>query len=239
MPVGLVSLLVGVAAVVWYMSASQFPPPALQVVNTPGESRSTCKGSLSFPGRSISINEASKPAGWYFPKGTFDDGWQNQDAGVNEWYGKFLKAAGEQSLITDHDENLEIYRFLWLRSFHHPVMIRVVRDGYFFNLVSVELSGAGGYEPGRKWATAKMTISQDDWCAFISLLEKASFWSMESTRTDEIGNDGAQWILEGMRKGRYHLVDRWSPRNGDYREACLFLIKLTGRDERVAGNDLY
>ena len=31
----------------------------------------------------------------------------------------------------------------------------------------------------------------------------------------EVHLDGAQWILEGVRNGKYHVVDRWSPEKGD------------------------
>lgn len=158
---------------------------------------------------------------------------------MNAWYGKFLRAMDEQSLLKAQDENVEVYRFLWLRSFHHPVMLRIVRDGYSFKLTSVELNGAGGYDPGTRWSTAKFHIEQEEWCEFMSLLEKASFWSMETYRRDDIGFDGSRWVLEGVRQGRYHIVDRWTPREGDYREACLFLLKLSGRDQKALGNELY
>jgi len=39
--------------------------------------------------------------------------------------------------------------------------------------------------------------------------------------------DGDEWVLEGVRDGRYHVVARVSPRNGTYREACLYLLSLS------------
>jgi hypothetical protein len=39
--------------------------------------------------------------------------------------------------------------------------------------------------------------------------------------------DGAEWILEGARDGRYHVVARLSPQDGTYREACLYLLNLS------------
>jgi hypothetical protein len=41
------------------------------------------------------------------------------------------------------------------------------------------------------------------------------------------GFDGAQWILEGVKDQKYHVVDRWTPRDGAFREACLYLLKLS------------
>jgi hypothetical protein len=38
--------------------------------------------------------------------------------------------------------------------------------------------------------------------------------------------DGAQWVLEGVRLGTYHVVDRWSSRGIPYRGAVLRLLEL-------------
>lgn len=46
------------------------------------------------------------------------------------------------------------------------------------------------------------------------------------------GDDGAQWIVEGVRSKRYHVIDRWSPKD-NYRLACLYLLKLS----RIRVND--
>ena len=59
------------------------------------------------------------------------------------------------------------------------------------------------------------------------------------TEDSRLGNDGAQWILEGMKDGRYHVVDRWSPDGGDYRAACLHLLKLSGLGVNPKGVDVY
>lgn len=169
----------------------------------------------------------------FFPVNAF--GGREADKTFNLWYGKHLRAMNERSLLDNWDS--EVYRFLWLRTFDHPVVVRVQRNG--LNLVSVELNGAGGYEPGTRWRKDNVAISQDDWRSFTALLEKASFWSMETNSPDDIGRDGSQWVLEGLRGGRYHIVDRWTPVSGDYREACLFLLKLSGREPSSLGQDLY
>ena len=39
--------------------------------------------------------------------------------------------------------------------------------------------------------------------------------------------DGAQWVLEGTRNGRYHVVDRWSPTGTEYEQLCKFLMELS------------
>jgi hypothetical protein len=57
-------------------------------------------------------------------------------------------------------------------------------------------------------------------------LEKADFWNMTPNELPR-GLDGANWIIEGAKKGKYHIVDRWSPEDGPFREAALYLINLS------------
>jgi hypothetical protein len=193
----------------------------------------------NFPGRSQRISELTWRKNEYFPKGAFDDGWENNDDSANKWYGRYLRTMKEASLLNTPDENYEEYRFLWLRTFDHPVAVRIEREGrYSFRIVSEELDGRGGYDPGKILRTDNLTISREEWCEFISLLEQARFWT-EPTDIDRGGNDGAQWILEGVKSNRYHIVDRWSPENGNFREACIYLLKLSGRDIGKLGTELY
>ena len=35
-------------------------------------------------------------------------------------------------------------------------------------------------------------------------------------------------MLEGVKGGRYHVVDRWSPDGGPFRKAMLDLVALAG-----------
>ena len=52
-------------------------------------------------------------------------------------------------------------------------------------------------------------------------------------------NTWREWILEGVSEGRYHAVDRWTPRDGDFREACIYLLELAGVETDTLGNDFY
>lgn len=221
----------------WFNERSE--PEEVSALPEPLQAKSEtvdCKESLSYPGRSRSISESRKYKNGLFPVGAFDDGWQNSDAGLNDWYGKFLRVMDEKSLLDRADDSTEIYRFLWLRTFDHPVSVRLERNGYSFKLISVELNGAGGYEPGRKWRTDNVSVSEKEWCEFMSLLETASFWSQPTTTRDDNGTDGSQWVLEGVRRNRYHVIDRWTPSDGEYRAACIYLLKLSGRDPEKMGN---
>jgi len=134
----------------------------------------------------------------------------------------------------------ESYRFLWLRTFHHPVSARldVAGDGAGELVVKV-LSGAGGYNPGHLIQNRRIKVSKESVDHFLELLNKADFWNVPTEpELGGVGCDGAQWIIEAAKGGRYHVVDRWSPEEGPYRMAGLFLaINLGGLNPRY--NEVY
>jgi hypothetical protein len=188
-----------------------------------------------FPGLSREIKEL--PTHVYFPRGTFYPK-PEQEKFIVEWYSKYLRGMGEVSLCSLADSEAESYRFLWLRSFHRPVAVRVWRssDGYFLNVK--ELSGAGGYEPGTLITNRTRQLTNPEWDYFVNLLERSCYWQL-AAEADESGFDGAQWILEGTKGGRYHLVDRWSPQDGDFRAACFELLKLANLSIDLESEDVY
>jgi hypothetical protein len=60
-------------------------------------------------------------------------------------------------------------------------------------------------------------------------LNHVAFWKMPTRPPEpELGLDGAQWIIEGRRAAQYHVVDRWTPKKGSYRDAGLHFLQLSG-----------
>ena len=168
-----------------------------------------------------------------FPEGAFsDDPMQNSRL---LWYSKHLAAMGEPNLLEFAEEGTESYRFLWLRTYHSPVAIRLQRTGQSATLVGKRLDGAGGYDPGSLIEDVTIEVEGGDWNEFIRLLEEAGYWRAATTEVDSRGVNGARWILEAVKGGRYHVVDRWSPsetrsleEDSRLREACLHLLRLSG-----------
>jgi hypothetical protein len=163
----------------------------------------------------------------YFAVGTFNPdfpvvGTFDHDLFFREWYSKHLVAMEEPSLYCGVLEDAETYRFLWLRTFHNPVAVRVFRRGYDYGLDAVILDGAGGYDPGHVSRRVTRALSRDEWQTVIAGLEGVQFWQMATSRY-EFGFDGAEWIVEARRDGRYHIVDRWSGSDGLERVGRLFL----------------
>jgi hypothetical protein len=42
-------------------------------------------------------------------------------------------------------------------------------------------------------------------------VKHARFWEVSTRDGNRDGLDGAAWIVEGVKQGRYHIIDHWSP----------------------------
>lgn len=181
-------------------------------------------GDDCFPGKSKEFIATS--ASSYFPRGLLSQNeWSDQFR--TEWYSKHLRAMKEPPLAFPDEQVRESYRFVWLRSFHHPVAVRLWKTETDQFITVNELSGAGGYEPGSSILKTQRRLSQDEWDGFRRVLEYSCYWEQPTDDPKDAGFDGARWLLEGSREGRYHAVDRWTPTSGSFREACLYMLKLS------------
>lgn len=159
----------------------------------------------------------------YFPKG------------AERWYPKHLKAMKEPSLYQQStNKTVEQYRFLWLRTFHKPIAVRISKTDAGMTLRVIRLSGAGGYEPGRIEHDESFSLTADQWADFLKLLDKTSFWDLPTAEKNIGGTDGSRWILEGQTAGKYHVVDRWTPGGNQdmesYVACCRYLLKLSKQE---------
>ena len=167
--------------------------------------------SLSIPGHAQ-----------FFPKSSLGLGGDDFKA---KWYSTQLRALHEPSLYTlATNRKAESYRFLWLRTFHHPIAVRMYlqADGSWIMVTKVA-SGAGGYSPGTLTANTSRQITAQEVQSFRSKVESDGFWNSPNPIDDQAGTDGSQWIIEGVKAGRYLVVDRWMPKNGPARDLGLFL----------------
>src|SRR5690349_15429772 len=78
----------------------------------------------------------------FFPVGTFrvssDRG--DTDSHQRNWYSKHLRAMSEPSLSSGNYTG-DVYRFLWLRTWGRPIVVRVESDAHAWLLTAVELDG--------------------------------------------------------------------------------------------------
>lgn len=128
---------------------------------------------------------------------------------VNKWYSEMLFALHEP-VLSNYNGDKEIYRFTWLRTFHHPVAIRIEKQNDAIKLFTKVCNGAGGYRPGKLIFDSSFDIESDIFNLLVKKVDENKFWQME-TEIPNGGMDGAEWILEVVRNNKYHIVTRWSP----------------------------
>jgi hypothetical protein len=78
-------------------------------------------------------------------------------------------------------------------------------------------SGAGGYQPGKLTENTSRSLTREETSKFLEQVKDVGFWALPSDEKT-LGFDGAQWIIEGVKDGKYHVVDRWSPKKGPIHE---------------------
>jgi hypothetical protein len=168
----------------------------------------------------------------FFPANSTNDvSIEGVSAFEEQWYGESLRRMHEPSLLRLANEtNAVSYRFLILPTWGNPIAVRIEREIDGYHLHARRLSGMGGYEAGTLAEQKDLLLTKRQAKRFEKLLSTTKF-SKLATNDETRGFDGEQWILEGVTKGRYHLVVRWSAtddvkerRLTDFVRLCRFLI---------------
>ncbi len=185
----------------------------------------------------------------YFPSGIFSELPQRDHFRAN-WFGQTLSALSEPSLFELRtDKGAQVYRFLWLPSFHRPISVRLaIRPDGSGSVIARSVDKHAGLLTKEKRDSGKLVldtasiVSKAEVQEVLNQLQSLKFWSM-TTKEDSTGMDGAEWVLEGVKGGEYHVVDRWSPElyenraasNKEFAILCRSFLKLAG----VEVKDLY
>jgi len=181
----------------------------------------------------------------YFPTGVFDTSTHTLRG---TWYSRTLAALGEPSLFDLRaDKSVQAYRFLWLPSFHRPISVRLtINSDGSGSLVTRRVDRHMGLLTKPRSDTGKLILDATGKASKAEVekvrnqLESIKFWSMTTEESPEgfqdarpgyhavpvVKADGAGWILEGLRDGEYHVVDRQSPENDSYSRLCRYLLQL-------------
>lgn len=67
------------------------------------------------------------------------------------------------------------------------------------------------------------------WNELVKIINDNSFYDM-STAEGSFGLDGHHFLLETHTKNGYYVVDRWSPKDGNFKTIVDFIIGLTDRE---------
>jgi len=86
-------------------------------------------------------------------------------------------------------------------------------------------TGAGGYAAGQLARSDTYALTREKTTWFLGKIEENKFWELPTVDRSRMGTDGAAWVIEGVKDGRYHIVDRWSPDNGPVRVIGLLMLQ--------------
>jgi hypothetical protein len=107
----------------------------------------------------------------------------------------------------------EWYRFIWVPTFDHPVFLRVdIESDDTAILLTQVWSGQGGYTWGKSMKNTRRLKSDEQSELFESLAD-IGFWTLPSQferPPNEVVLDGTDWLIEGVRDGKCHVVTRYS-----------------------------
>jgi hypothetical protein len=147
----------------------------------------------------------------YFVPGTFD-------SILETWFSAELRMLEEPSLLRLSEETKsESYRFLWLRTFNQPIVVRldIMSDGTG-TITSKVANGEAGFPYTSKTLSRSVSrpVPRTQVQSFLRQVTELGFWSLPTTlKGDQTGNDGSEWIIEGLKDGKYHVVERWCADN--------------------------
>ncbi|WP_428149087.1 hypothetical protein [Brevundimonas sp.] len=157
-----------------------------------------------------------------------------QDEFYGEWFGGELADFQEPSLYHRPITALRSVRFLWLRSFHDPIVVRIddLPDGSKQLTAKRRPGGAGFTEDGTPSIAAERvrrmgTLEIDQ---FETAFREAALLDQPDAGCS-CCVDGAQWIIEVSDPERGYRYRRYqSPEEGIEREVGLAMLKLTSWD---------
>ncbi|WP_218821544.1 hypothetical protein, partial [Sphingobium sp. Z007] len=158
------------------------------------------------------------------------------DAGTLASYAAFLAAAKEPVLYVGGGEaaveGKRVVRFLWLRTFHPPIIVRIdFRRDKPPRLVAKRLTGIGSYEVGKVDLTIDRALDDVEADRVKALLAQDDMFTSASPSCGPPGTDGAQWMVGVIDAEGYHFTRAWSPRDGKVREIGLALLALAGWED--------
>lgn len=161
----------------------------------------------------------------YFPPQTFTG--RAGDFRLH-WYSRELYALEETPLWPPASGGEHTYRITVLPSFSVPesVTLTILADGSG----QIEFRATDSRRLHLRVDNTS-AISRQQVTDFTALLNRVQFWQ-SPTESPRLGFDGAEWILEGVQNGSYHVVDRWCPSKTPFGEAGQILFDLTGHKSR-------
>src|SRR5579863_4673922 len=149
---------------------------------------------------------------WHFPDSMFGGSWNSRE----------LPSLGEEPLWPMAPGTASAFRIIVLPClFGGPEIasLTISPDGtgrIRFRAMNFQL---------KQTTNKSYTLDAQKVAKFLAALERTEFCKMPKEYYRH-GFDGAEWILEGVQNGTYHVVERWCPDNTPFRQVARDLFKL-------------
>ena len=132
---------------------------------------------------------------------------------ANDWYSQELYALDEEAL---YGSKGHIYRLSCYPAFDDTVVVRVeIRDDGAADVYYKASDGIASQGDGNGVAdSGESTLGKDETRDFLMLLDDVDYWNLPM-EIDSLGLDGHEIVIEGVKDGEYHIVDRWTPEEDD------------------------
>jgi len=164
----------------------------------------------------------------FYPKSETDNDMSDEHMTVH------LRALKEPSLwkLSQKDATARAYRFLWLASNEHPVCVRVTKAGDAVSLRVSRHDGWPGFIAGKLNLERTEKLSLKQWERLDELVGKSKFWTAPASVQESRGiADGDGLLVEGIKAGTYHVIDRAGPVTGEaYTNIGRYLLELARSD---------
>lgn len=142
----------------------------------------------------------------------------------DQWYSKQLAALGEQNLKSYH----HAYRFTYIPSFSAPFTVRIeIADEGTSDLTFTCSDDVISPNGGDIFKTFQVVLDNGQTNKLLAAMQDSGFWDMP-TKDERIGLDGSEWIIEGVKDGTYHIVNRWTPEKGPIYDLGNTFVRLCG-----------
>lgn len=148
-----------------------------------------------------------------------------------EWYSEHLLALHEEALPewAQAANVSEGYRFSILPSLGADMTMRIWQTAGTLYAAARTSIGHIGPTPGPPEHAIQWSPTKRTWQRLQAALHQHRFWGSKSWNTvpdDLMVLDGVQWVFEGWRHGRYHVLTDETPNEGAAREVGLLLLDM-------------
>jgi hypothetical protein len=179
----------------------------------------------------------------YFPELVFLPKNKGVNSIIDDMTSVHLKAMKEPSLwrLSQKDRQTNTYRFLWLHPGKPQICIRLSRTSGAFILHAAGHDGPPGITAGRVTLNKDVKLSVQQGERLVGLLEKTTFWASPAEVKQNRGiADGDGIVIEGVRDGKYHVINRAGSATGEsYKAFCRSLLEFADEPDVLKAWDRF